>query len=118
MTIVVLKNSKPAFQELWKVYPKHAKVKAARGAWIKLDPSRELLAEMLAAIEIQTRPGGILAVREDSGDQYIPHCASWLSGERWTETECACAVGETYVSREFSLAEALELNLYPEGSVG
>ena len=97
-------------------YPRKEKIPAARGAWNRLMPSPALLKKMLKAIEIQKKPGGILAPSVEHGDKYIPYAVSWLSNERWTELDVPEKSGITDIvcSREYDLAEVIALNIYPE----
>ena len=102
------------FNKFWKAYPKHTKVPAARGAWKRLNPTKELLAEMLTAITAQMKPNGILASRPDSGMTYVPSAASWLANERWLEMPDEQSFPDCVDSREFDSAEILHLGIYPE----
>lgn len=77
------------FDEFWKTYPKKAGKDAARKAFAKRRPSRELLDQMLASIREQVKTD---AWRKDGG-QYIPHPATWLNEGRWQdETTIALSV--------------------------
>ena len=49
---------------------------------MKIRPSEDLLIEILAAIDIQKRS---VQWTKDSG-QFIPHPATWLNGERWSDS--------------------------------
>ena len=69
------------FDEFWKTYPKKAGKDAARKAFAKRKPSRELLDQMLASIREQVKTD---AWRKDGG-QYIPHPATWLNEGRWQD---------------------------------
>lgn len=69
------------FVEFWRAYPRKENKPAAARAFLKIDPSPELLAEIVAAVarnaasESWTKSGG----------QFIPHAATWLNGRRWED---------------------------------
>ena len=69
--------------QFWAAYPRADGKKAARKAWNRIAPDDALQARMLAAIAVQRRSD---AWRKDSG-KFIPHAATWLNGERWTDSE-------------------------------
>lgn len=71
------------WQEFWSAYPRADGKKAARKAWNRIAPDDPLQARMLAAIAVQRRSD---AWRKEGGN-YIPHAATWLNGERWTDSE-------------------------------
>lgn len=69
------------FEKLWEVYPRKTNKQKAKAAYQKLKPSPELLKTLLSSVEKQrtseqwTKDNGI----------FIPHLATWLNGERWTD---------------------------------
>lgn len=65
------------FVEFWNAYPRRVGKKAALKAWEKIHPDFDLAAQIVAAIHLQA-----LADREL---RFIPHPATWLNGERWTD---------------------------------
>jgi hypothetical protein len=67
------------FGLFWPAYPRKVKRKAALKAFEKINPSPELLDQMLAALEQQAK------ALNWTGDQYTPHAATWLNGERWLD---------------------------------
>jgi hypothetical protein len=69
------------FTEFWKVYPRRQAKQDALKAWKVLEPSDELLAAMLSAIE---RRRGSPDWRKEGG-KYIPLPATWLRGRRWED---------------------------------
>lgn len=71
------------FDEFWKAYPRKANKPAAKKAFKRISPSRELLDKMLAAISWFKRSP---EWAQDSG-QFIPYPSSWLNGERWNDME-------------------------------
>jgi len=58
------------FEIFWKAYPRRVAKAVARKAWLQTAKIRPPLNELLAAI--------------DNG-QFIPHPATWLRGERWSD---------------------------------
>lgn len=69
------------FDEFWKAYPRKVGKDAARKAFAKRKPTRELLDQMLAAIEKQKK--GDQWQRERG--KYIPHPTTWLNQGRWED---------------------------------
>ncbi len=69
------------FEVFYKAYPKHKARKDAVKAWVKLNPSLELQALILTAIEKQKNTEDW---QKEKG-KYIPLPASWLNGQRWED---------------------------------
>lgn len=83
MLSIVPKDEAPAplpdlFDDFWTLYPRHVGKKRARIMWDRINPS--LYQQILVAV-VQWRP--VWLDRED--DEYIPHPATWLYGERWDD---------------------------------
>lgn len=72
--------SAPAgFDEFYQEYPRKTARQDAEKAWRKLNPSPELVAEMMAALANQkTWP-------QWQQEGVIPHPATWINGKRWTD---------------------------------
>ena len=68
------------FAVAYSEYPKHVARKAAEKAWSKLQVDEETFAVILKAILIQKR-----TIWLGKELQYVPHFATWLNGERWTD---------------------------------
>ena len=71
----------PDFTAFWQTFPNKTGKGAARKAWAKLKPSPELVTMILAAITTQNT----WATWQRDGGRYIPHPATWLNQERWTD---------------------------------
>jgi hypothetical protein len=69
------------FDLFWSKYPRRTAKAEARKAWAKLNPSQELVALILMALDWQREQP---SWTKDDG-QYIPHPATWLRGERWED---------------------------------
>lgn len=80
----------PGFDVFWEAYPRKVAKNDAAKAFAKVKPDAELLARMLAAIEVQ-RAGE--SWRKDGG-KFIPHPATWLNGARWQDEAPAAAANE------------------------
>ncbi len=70
------------FEQFWEAYPKKKGKEAARKAWRKLSPDRELCRTMAKALKWQKQSPEWL---KDNG-QYIPYPATWLNGHRWEDS--------------------------------
>jgi len=71
------------FERFWRAYPNKVGKKSALKAWerLKLTPDDQRLAAMRAGLDAaKLSPQW----REEKG-RYIPHAATWLNGERWTD---------------------------------
>lgn len=69
------------FLKFWAAYPKKKSKESARKAFFKLNPSNDLLCQMLRAVERQ-------ATTEQwrrQGGQFIPYPATWLNGGCWED---------------------------------
>jgi len=69
------------FDEFWKAYPKKVGKAAAKKAYTRIKPTKELHAKMLAAIETAKRSD---QWTKDNG-QFIPHPTTWLNQGRWDD---------------------------------
>ena len=67
------------FGLFWPAYPRKVKKKEALKAFEKINPTPETLNLMLAALSTQ------VSALKWTGDQYTPHPATWLNGERWLD---------------------------------
>lgn len=77
------------FDEFWKAYPNKVGKDAARKAFDKRKPKRELLDSMLAALATQRTS----KKWTDDGGQYIPHPSTWLNDGRWMDETSAPVAG-------------------------
>lgn len=69
------------FDEFWAAYPRRVAKKDARKAWAKLNPSPEIVQQILDALEWQ-----VPAFQWDGEKaDYAPYPASYLNAERWTD---------------------------------
>lgn len=69
------------FDEFWNAYPKKVGKDAAKKAFAKRKPTRELLTSMLTAIALQRQTK---KWNEEAG-QFIPHPTTWLNEGRWQD---------------------------------
>jgi hypothetical protein len=69
------------FEIFWKAYPRRVAKAVARKAWIQTVKVRPPLEELLTAINNQCQSDQW----QKDGGQYIPHPATWLRGERWSD---------------------------------
>jgi hypothetical protein len=69
------------FEDFWKAYPKKTAKDDARKAFDKRKPDGEMLAQMLAALAVQTAS----PTWTKDGGQFIPNPATWLNGGRWQD---------------------------------
>lgn len=85
MALRLLLSNEPAltFPQFWNAYPRKVAKKDALKAWIALDPDAAVIAEILAALEWQRKLWGDL--------QFVPHPATYLRSERWTDERPAPA---------------------------
>ena len=76
-------NTLVGFDEFWQAYPKKTGKGEARKAWAKIRPDAELLQQILAAVEWQSKCD---QWQRDNG-QYIPYPATWLNQQRWEDED-------------------------------
>ncbi|SJZ91995.1 hypothetical protein SAMN02745119_02006 [Trichlorobacter thiogenes] len=74
-------TKRDSFVQFYAAYPKHKNKSAAEKAFTKLNPSPELLTQMLAELEWQKQQ----SEWQKNNGQYIPLPASWLNGRRWED---------------------------------
>lgn len=67
----------PTFEDFWLLYPKREAKKDAAREWVRLSRSDQL--DAIVALVDWRR---VWSSRERA---YIPHAATWLNGERWTD---------------------------------
>lgn len=71
----------PLWVRFWHAYPRRVSKKDARAAWLEVQPSATDVALMEAALVWQAQQPSWLK----DGGQFIPHPATWLRAERWTD---------------------------------
>jgi len=101
------RDSTQMFAEFWAVYPKKAGKVAAEAAWLKLNPSKALERNILAAIETAKKS----RQWQRDGGQYIPHPATWLNQRRWEDEE---ANRDSPAYRKVQQASAISYGKYDE----
>ena len=69
----------PSFDEFWNAYPKKVAKKDAMKAFSEIKPDPDLFGEILQGIERHKKS------LQWQNRQYIPHPATYLRGERWTD---------------------------------
>jgi hypothetical protein len=70
-----------SFAQFWHFYPRKTGKDAARRVWQKLNPSEDLVAQMLAVLAWQKQQESWLK----DGGQFVPHPATWLNQGRWED---------------------------------
>lgn len=70
-----------SFDAFWAKYPRHDAKKDAQKAWLRLNPSPELVQKIVAALAWQVFKADW---QKDDG-QFIPLPGTWLRGERWED---------------------------------
>jgi hypothetical protein len=67
------------FEQFWKIYPRHEVKLKARKAFERINPSENVLRDMLQWIE-QAKYS-----QQWQNPQYIPHPATWLNRRQWED---------------------------------
>ena len=92
------------FEKFWAAYPKKVGIQAAKKAWSRLKPNKELTEAILQAVE---RQKSSIQWSTNNG-QFIPNPARWLNEWRWedkvqTQTSCSSGVQSGYTLGESEL---------------
>lgn len=83
----------PDFMRFWQQYPRRVARLAALKAWRQLNPPPLLVDEMLAALAWQR-------TQQQWRDlKFVPHAATWLRAERWTDEPPELPVKEIWECR-------------------
>lgn len=69
------------FQLFWRAYPKKKSIATAYRAWTKINPSEQLTAEIVAAVQ---RAKTSIDWTKERG-RFIPHPATWLNAQGWKD---------------------------------
>ncbi len=88
------------FDQFWAIYPRKVGKKAALNIWTRLKPDKDLLEQILRAVEKQKK----LDQWTKDGGQFIPNPATWLNQCRW-EDELPTGSGKGYNQRGQSQPE-------------
>jgi len=80
------------FNEFWQLYPKKIGKKAARQAWMRLKPNKELFDKIIEAVKTQK----LSEQWTKENGKYIPHPTTWLNQGRWDD-ELPRGNGQTQV---------------------
>lgn len=92
------------FERFYAAYPKKRSRGVAEKAFAQLNPSEELLADMLASLALQAASGGWV------DPQFVPHPASWLNAKGWLdEVQAAYSAAELAVIDAFNRALGAQL---------
>src|SRR5260370_12527675 len=86
-----------SFEEFYRPYPRHLARAAAEKAWLKLQPERILVDQIVAAVAEQKTWSHWL---KDDG-QYIPYPATWLTHHRWTDERPRPLAAHAPVSKRY-----------------
>ena len=95
----------PQFARFWAAYPKRVAKKDARKAWAEINPTPEMVDQMVATLAWQSR----LPAWMKDGYQFAPYPASWLRAERW-EDEAPPQVRRTMSDATAAVFDVLGLN--------
>ncbi len=81
----------PTFDDFWLLYPRHIARKDASRAWTRLRPEDQVAALVALVLwrKIWLKRGEL---------DYVPHAATWLNAERWTDEPPAPINGATSLS--------------------
>lgn len=71
-------DDEPAFVSFWNNYPRKVSKKDAFKAWLKVEDEP---AVVMDGLEASKRAW----IKEERPEDKIPHAATWLNGERWTD---------------------------------
>jgi len=69
------------FDQFWAIYPRKVGKKAALNIWTRLKPDKDLLEQILRAVEKQKK----LDQWTKDGGQFIPNPTTWLNQGRWDD---------------------------------
>lgn len=69
----------PQWKRFWDCFPRRVSKKEARKAWLQINPSPADVDRMIETLEWQKQEWAGIE------PQYVPHPASWLRAERWTD---------------------------------
>ena len=69
------------FAAFWSAYPRKDSKAKAKASWDKLKPDKELVSQIMAALEQHKRSDQWTR----DGGQYIPYPATWLNQRRWED---------------------------------
>lgn len=94
------------FDTFWLLYPKRMARKEARRAWDRLSA-----ADQLAAIVGLAAWRRVWLARGEM--QYVPHAATWINGERWTD-ELPVEVTSSHASHQVVTTKAGERGEMPQ----
>jgi hypothetical protein len=78
------KKGNQEFNKFWDCYPHKKSKDAARKAWLKLDPPKELIKEINQAVLNQIKERELIT----SVNEFCPewtHGSTWLNGRRWED---------------------------------
>lgn len=99
------------FEDAWLLYPKKVAKLDAQKAWNKLRPDQQWA--VMQALPIHARYWDAAGTAKE----YLPHFATWIRGERWTDElampQARSVVEAWWASDEGIHRKALELGIAP-----
>ena len=81
--LALSKKVESNFDLFWVEYPNKKAKKKAHDSWVKLNPTGELFASIMAGLETAKKS----AQWTKDGGKFIPHPSTWLNQERWNDEE-------------------------------
>ena len=76
---IAQKMAQETFNDFWQAYPRKVSKKKAFESWLKICPDGELLALIIAAVELHKKS------EQWQDERYIPHPSTWLNQRRWED---------------------------------
>ena len=93
-----------SFDAFWAAYPRKVGKGKARRVWARLRPAQPLLSEIMDAIDWQKKS---VQWTKDGG-QFIPHPATWLNQERWSDEPMLVQETRIHIGRGAEACDAFD----------
>jgi len=81
MTLVDNHLLEQQFEHFWQLYPRKAGKKAAKKAWMDINPDSHLVSTIMSAINTANQ----YWTNQGISQKHIPHPSTWLNEERWED---------------------------------
>ncbi len=94
------------FEEFWLVWPKKVSRAQAEVTWSKINPTKEILQDILSGVERSKRYDSRFR-----DQQFIPHASTWLNARGWEDEFCEVSNSGTRQYHSTNSSPSADINI-------
>lgn len=101
------------FEQFWQSYPRKTGKEAARKAWSRIKPNKDLFDRILSAVNAAKR----CDQWNRNNGQYIPNPATWLNQGRWDDEVPKASTDRSFANSSFDTDEFVQAAIKRAGKM-